>query len=288
MKKILCLLLLFVGFSMQAQDFVPESFNDRRVINSHSTEMLERGKMDFRTSHRFGDMFGTSGGWQSFYGLENAADIGIGIDFGLNDNINIGIHRNKGAGEIRQLVYTFAKVRLMRQRMDNRNPFSLSVLWATNISTMQSSTDANSIANFGSFSNRLAYHGQVLMSRRFSSRFSLQTSLNYTYRDQVYSFDQNDILSIGFAARLRLTKAMAIIVDGTIPVLVSGRETALPYQYPIGAGVEFTTGGGHVFQINLTNARGLTEPDYIPNTFSDWRKGEFRLGFTIGRKFTVF
>lgn len=283
----LTFLLLAIFQNLNAQEFQKDAFNDRRVINSQSVEMLKKGKMDFRTYHRFGDLLGTSGGWQSFYGLENAADIGIGFDYGLNDHINFGIMRAKGAGELRQLVNGYFKARLMRQQVQGNNPLSITFVANSTISTMPKSTNANALSSFPNFSNRFAYHVQIMFARRFNQRLSLQASLNYTYRDLVYTYDQNDIPSIGLAGRIQLTKATALIFDGAFPVLVADRELPLQYQYPIGVGFEFETGGGHVFQINLTNARGLTETDYIPNTSSNWQDGEFRLGFTIGRQFTV-
>ena len=55
---------------------------------------------------------------------------------------------------------------------------------------------------------------------------------------------------------------------------------------PVGFGLEFDT-GGHVFQLNLTNAKGLSAADYIPYTNTKWSDGEFRLGFTISRLFNL-
>ena len=289
MKNITVILfLLAIGIQVKAQEYAARTFNDSRVINSHSVEMLEGKKMDFRTYHRFGDMFGQSGGWESFYGLENSSDIGIGFDYGINDDINIGICRYKGAGELRQLLNGHFKARLMRQQINGGNPLSITVLGVANLSTMPKTNAAGVLTSFPKFSNRMGYHMQILFGRRFSSRVSLQASLGYTYRDLVYTYDQNDIVSAGFAGRIRFTKATSLIFDGTIPLLVSARELPQTYYFPLGVGFEFETGGGHVFQINLTNARGLAETDYIPYTYSDWSKGEFRLGFTIGRRFTVF
>jgi hypothetical protein len=45
--------------------------------------------------------------------------------------------------------------------------------------------------------------------------------------------------------------------------------------------------GGHVFQLNFTNATGIFETDYIPYTISNWGDGEFRMGFTISRWFNL-
>ncbi len=288
MMRSILLFACLLGVSLiHAQEFAEEAFNDRRVINSHSVEMLEQGLMDFRVYHRFGDFAGAQGGWQNFYGLENSADVSFGFDYGINDNINIGIGRSKGAGELRQIINTFGKVRLMRQQVNGRNPLSITVLGVANISTMPKSETSGVLSFFPEFSNRLAYHTQLMFARRFSDRISAQLNLNYTYRDIVYTYDQNDIVSIGFSTRVRVTKATALIFDGTYPVLVDQRETPETYHFPLSIGVEFETGGGHVFQLNFTNAKGISETDYIPYSFSDWSKGEFRMGFTIARKFTV-
>jgi len=238
---------------------------------------------------RFGDMFGNNGGWPTFYGLETSTDIGIGFDYGINDNINIGISRTKGSGELRQLINTYFKARLMRQQVKGgKNPISITIAGMANVSTMAKSQSDGFLSFFPQPSNRMAYHLQMMFARRFNSRFSAQLSLNYTYRDIVYNYDQHDLPSIGIASRIRFTKATSLILDATFPVLDAGREGPQNYYPPIGVGLEFMTGGGHVFQINLTNASGLSETDYIPYSYSDWSKGEFRLGFTIARKFNLF
>ena len=54
----------------------------------------------------------------------------------------------------------------------------------------------------------------------------------------------------------------------------------------LGVAFEFVT-FGHNFTINLTNSTGFGEAQFITNTYSNWLKGQFRLGFTIGRKFSL-
>ena len=78
MKKRNLLLIGFVLFAFgvaDAQNFVYETFKDRRVINNHSVETLPARKLDIRIGHRFGNFLGETGGWPTFYGLENSTDI---------------------------------------------------------------------------------------------------------------------------------------------------------------------------------------------------------------------
>lgn len=282
---ILTLTFLFSSMLLKAQESVL-IFNDRRVINSHSVEMLKKRQCDVRISHRFGDMFGKAGGWQTLYGLEDAADIGIGVEYGLTNHINFGLIRTKGSGNLKQNIHFFGKARLMSQKLNSRNLFSVTVLGQTSYSTMPKSENKGVLSYFPKQSHRFSYHLQVMLARKFGNRFSLQVNLNYTYRNLVFNYDQNDLTSVGLAAKLQITKVFGLILDGTY-TLLDNRENPKPYQFPLSVGFEFETGGGHVFQINLTNARGLSETDYIPYTFSSWQDGEFRLGFTISRKFNI-
>ena len=51
-------------------------------------------------------------------------------------------------------------------------------------------------------------------------------------------------------------------------------------------GMEFET-GGHVFHVNLTNTQGLVENDFLAYNSANWAQGQFRLGFTISRLFSL-
>jgi hypothetical protein len=42
---------------------------------------------------------------------------------------------------------------------------------------------------------------------------------------------------------------------------------------------------GHNFKVFLTNSAGIGETQFINYTDSDWLKGQFRIGFCIGRKY---
>ena len=81
MRKVYLLLIMaFMAVSTNGQTF--QTFKDTRVINTHSTEVLGKGRMDIRIGHRFGDMFGDRGGWETFYGLESARDVIFGAEYG--------------------------------------------------------------------------------------------------------------------------------------------------------------------------------------------------------------
>lgn len=280
------LLTCFVGgLNAQNTNLVYETFKDRHVINSHSVETLPKGKLDIRIGHRFGNMFGSTGGWPSFYGLENSTDILTGFEYGITDKLNFGAFRTKGSSELRQNVNGLIKAKLMAQNTRN-NPLTVTVMGMTTYSTMAASQAEGVISNFQKSAHRFSFHTQLMLARKFSPAFSLQIHGGWTYRNLVYDYDQNDLVSAGFAARVQVTRVLGIILEGNYP-FSSLRTTENNYFPALGIGFEFETGSGHVFQINLTNATGMSETDFLPYTSSNWSEGEFRLGFTISRIFNL-
>ncbi len=274
-----------ITLSGQEKVLVYETFKDRRVINNHSSETLMKRKLDFRIGHRFGNMLGETGGWQTFYGLDNSTDIFIGFDYGLTNNVNIGISRTKGSNELRQNINSFMKAKLMAQDKQN-NPLTITVMGMTTYSTMAQSQTEGVISSFPQIDHRFSFHSQLMLARKFSPGFSLQLNGGWTYRNLVYDYDKNDLVSAGIASRIQITRVMGLIVDVTYPF--STLRTVENGYYPaIGLGFEFETGSGHVFQLNLTNATGMSETDFIPYTTSNWSEGEFRIGFTISRIFNL-
>lgn len=286
MKKailIACAFLLMLNFSKAQNTF--ETFKDTRVINTHSVETLQSGKLDIRIGHRFGDLVGDNGGWPTFYGLENATDIMIGVEYGVSQTLTIGLNRTKGSGPLKRLVNGIVKYKLLQQKEDDSMPVTMTLLGVASASTMAKSDDPEVLNFFDEFAHRFIYTGQLLIARKFSDNFSLQLIPSYTHRNVVGFNDENGIISMGFASRIQLSKVFGIIVDGTFPF--SDLRTSENGYYPaIGVGLEMDT-GGHVFQVNFTNATAISETDYIPNTRGDWGEGQFRLGFTISRTFNL-
>ncbi len=271
----------------QQPEKVIQTFRDTRIINSHSVETLPGRKLDFRVTHRFGDIAGTNGGWPTLYGLESASDILIGFEYGLSDKMMVGISRTKGSGPLKQNLNGLIKFRMMNQEKNGNLPLSLAVVGIASYSTMQKSEIEGVLNFFEKGSHRLTYHLGVHFARKFSEVLSAQFHTAWTFRNVVPSGDQNDLASLGGALRLQVSKAMGLIVEGTFPVLSDLRTSDNNFFPAIGIGLEFDTSGGHVFQINVTNATGIAETDFIPYTRSSWADGQFRLGFTISRLFSL-
>ena len=293
MKIHLILLLLCCTLCLNAQrERVSRGFKDTRAVNVHSVETLPAGKLDVRIGHRFGDLLGDDGGWPTFYGLENAEDVAIGAEYGFTDRLTAGLYRAKGGGAtpsgqtgLRRNLNGVLKIRALHQE-EQGNPISLALVGNATFSTEQQiEGNDNLIQSFPEFSHRFAFNGSVVVARKFGEKLSLQVVPGVTHRNLVPFAGENTLFSLGGAARYQFSRVLAVIADATVP-FSSALTADNGYQWPLGLGFEWDT-GGHVFQLNFTNATGIFETDYIPYTSDNWLDGEFRIGFTISRWFNL-
>ncbi len=278
---------LAMTFAVHGQLPMFRTFRDRWVINSPSVETLPTRKLDARIVHRFGDIAGDAGGWPTLYGLENASDVAFGFEYGFTDQLTFGVARSKGAGPLRQLVSTSLKWRCLSQGHRGA-PLTVALFGLSTASTAGSSADPSSINYFEVFPHRLVHHVSLMAARRFTERFSLQLAGGVTHRNVVPSGDVNDLFHAGLSWRWQLSRVLGLIGEAAVPLNGAqapfDRPTGDNYRLPLGLGFEFDT-GGHVFQLNFTNATGIMPTDYLPYTRSDWSDGQFRIGFTISRLF---
>lgn len=286
-KTTLLIALIFVTnicFLQNEPTPIYNTFNDTRIINSHSTQTLWKNELDFRVGHRFGDIGGTNGGAATMFGIDNSADISIGFEYGITNNLDVAITRYKGAGPYRQLLEGYAKYKFLRQTSET--PISLVGIAKVYGTLMKADVDSTSPTYFTNFPQRLSYSYQLLIARKFSERFSFQLMPTFVHRNFVAFEDQNSTIAIGAGFRYQITKLIGVIGEYHYVLRDENLAVSSAMQDPVGLALEFNT-GGHVFQLNFTNSRGFGEAQYIPSTSSDFTKGEFRLGFTIARVFKL-
>ncbi len=284
MRKILLILLCFPFAKSFAQEDldklihidapknekVTATFKSGNLINLKTTETIHRNEMDFRVDHRFGDIAGSAGGGKNFFGLDNSTDIRIGFDYGLFDNLNIGIARAKGATAARQLFEGNVKYRFIEQTVDNSIPVSVAFFGSTTLSAMEASTDKSSAASFENFNDRLSYVTQLIIARKFSSDLSLVVVPSYLHRNYTAFNDQNDVFAIGIGGRAKVSNRIALVADYTLPFRKASNKKyreevgGQRYYNALGVGLEMDT-GGHIFHLNFTNATAIQESQFISN-----------------------
>jgi len=255
-------------------------FPSSKLILSESNETVKKDNLNFLVIHRFGDLGGTQGGGQTFFGLDNSSDIFIGFEYGLSDNLDIHFGRSK----FQQLIDLGLKYNMVHQSADG-SPFAITLLGKTGLKPYKND------GTFTKYADRFAYVAQVIIGRKFSKAFSLQVTPTFINNNTTLPFlpgNDNRFFSLGAAARLKVTKRMGIVVDYAHPFSSFRSNSPAPNRFydPLGVGIEVET-GGHVFTINFSNAKAISQTNYLSDSRSDWGKGEFRLGFTISRMFDL-
>jgi hypothetical protein len=254
------------------KEFVKNAFKSSQVINGHSMEFIGKGVLDFRILHRFGAL---NTGWRELFGLDQAS-MRMGFDYGISKNLTIGIGRSTFNKE----VDGFVKYRIAHQHKGLK-PIPLSLIW---VSGMTMNTTKITDSKLNAFENRLGYYHQIIAGRKFGEAFTLQLSPTFVHRNLVdLPVDKNNMIALGVGARLKITNRTALILD-TYPILYGDREG---YNiFPLSIGFDIET-GGHVFQLHVSNARGMNEKAFITETTQDWTKGEIQIGFNLSRVFTI-
>lgn len=271
-----------------------EIFSSEKAINANTPETVGRGKMSFKVSHNFGDIAGSAGGIKNFFGLDNSTDVRIGFQIGLGKNLDAIVARAKGAGPQQRLFELGLKYRLMDQiENDPSHPLAISLFANSSIATNEASPFPNQDNSYDGFSERISSVLQLILAKKIGN-VSLQLNPTLLTRGYSISYDQKNIFSLGGAIRLPLIRnRLNLMVDyfhnfrnqaSKDSFLVNDN---IKFYDPLGVGFELLT-SGHSFRLNFTNATEILENRFIPRTISSWGKGQFRWGFTISRKFTVW
>jgi hypothetical protein len=261
----------------QAKTFTFATFKGTRLINLHTIETLRKGALDFRISHRFGNV---SSGSQYLWGLDGPATLRLGLDYSLTDRLTVGISRTS----YKKMFEGFAKYKILRQAAGSM-PVSVTAFVSTNVTSEPALPNpATGIDRYEYFSSRMNYVWQLMVARKITSGFSLQISPIVVHQNLVTeSTERNDALAVAGMFRYKVTPSIAV----TGEYIFRATKYSLDfdrYQNVTGLGLDVET-GGHVFQLFFTNGSALNESILIPYTDSRIEKKEFRFGFNISRVF---
>ncbi len=260
----------------ETTDYVSATFKSTRVMNGHSIERMPEGQLDFRISHRFGKL---NQGLYDFFGLDQSS-IHFSFEYGIFDWLMVGA----GRSSYEKTYDGFIKLSLLRQSTGAKNmPVSLSLL--SSMATTSVRWPDPEQVNY--FSSRLSYVYQVLVGRKFGTRFSAQLSPSFVHRNMVATvLDPNDIYALGAGARIKLTNRISLNAEYYYLVRPVNDYASTHVYNPLSLGFDIET-GGHVFQLIFTNSISMIEKGFIGETTGDWLKGDIHFGFNISRVFTI-
>lgn len=259
---------------------VASAFKSLKIVNLESTKLAAKGDFYFIVAHRFGFI---DKGFDDFFGLDNA-NTQLKFLYGVNDWLTVHIGRS-GFQETYDLA---AKYRLYAQK-ENGFPVTIVGFNSVAINSELKEEDFPKLQ----FENRLSYVAQVLISRKFSEKLSLEIAPSVFHENTLRDLlDDNNALilpnpqdntqfAIGLGGRYKLTNQWSVNVDYAAHL---NRASQSNYKNPLSIGVDLET-GGHVFQMHFTNAQAMHETGYLGQTVGDWSDGKIAFGFNLVRVF---
>lgn len=253
---------------------VEEIFWAPNVILSSSVYQLPQGNLNTTILHAFGI---ATNGVQDLFGLDGAANIRFGVDYGVHDRLSVGIGRTR----FDKLYDARFKAKLLRQMEDDSMPVDVALKGDVGITTVENGFD---------FADRLNYFGALMVARKFSEQISVQVTPMYSHFNTVFIErsgdrileEENDHFAVGLAGRFVLNRRLALQVE-YLPVF-GARSDGTADAFSLGLDIET---GGHVFQLFFTSSQWFTEQHVIARNDDRFFDGDFRFGFNVNRVFRL-
>ena len=273
MKNFILLFFLFPLLSFSQTDLlsgvetpstkekVTSAFKALKIVNLESTKLAAKGDLYFVVAHRFGSI---KDGFEGFYGLDNA-NTQIKFIYGLKNGLNVSAARS-------EFAYDFAIKYMLFPQIKDGFPVTIAGFNSLSINN----TLKESLYPKLEFKDRLTYVAQLLISRKFSEKLSLEIVPSFFHQNFVEDVDQsNSQYAVGFGGRYKFAKRWSLNMDYAAHL---NRAPNSLYKNPLSIGFDLET-GGHVFQMHFTSSQAIDEAGYLGRTTGDWTKGDVFFGF---------
>jgi hypothetical protein len=297
-KIIISFVLIISGFQLKSQDSLLLSLNDSisayhrteyvtgtfkalYIVNMKTIEAPAAGSLNFEIQHRFGTV---NSGAYNLFGLDFAT-FRLGFDYGISDRLSVGIGRSTNL----KTFDGYLKYKLLRQKENSGMPVSVVLLGTSDYYTQHFNPGKEDSILKNEY--RFNYTAQILIARKFNSKFSMELTPTFIHYNLVDSNnDHNNVFALCGGARMKITKRMAITAeyDYLFPNQLNSQLNpgGPPRTNSFSLGWDIET-GGHVFQLVFTNSESMVESQYIGQTSGTWGKGYIYFGFNISRNFNL-
>ncbi len=261
----------------EQKDTVPRytsaTFKTTRITYGHSVETRKKGILEVSASHRF---WNTPELRSQKFGVDKL-NVRIALEYAISDRLSTGLGGSTWDG----LFDGYLKYRLVRQRNDSKGaPFNITLF-------QNASYNSEAITGpyaTGEFSSRLSYTSQVLIARKFNSKFSLQISPTFIHRGLEGSpEDPNSHFALGFGGRYKLSNHVSLVSE--YYTVFNPLESMDTYG-PFGLGINWEI-GDVMLQFMLTNAPSMVEDAFIARTRNNFNFKNPNLNFGFNFTYVI-
>lgn len=268
---------------------VRPAFESGLLFDAATTTLQPSKTLEMIIQHRFG-VIDFNDDVTDFLGIWGGSNIRMGLNYSITNNMSVGI----GATKFNKMEDIQFKYKVLEQTRSNSMPVTVLLYGVVGIDgSAKSKWDGtpDTIADKKyKFSNRLSYFSQVIVSRRFNDRLSLQIAPGFTHYNCVDSLTDHDRLSLSFAGRYKFSPQGSFVFSADFPLKIQGisehskafNDAAEFVKPNICAGFEIST-STHAFHLYLGSANGILPQEDIFWNKNDFFKGNFLIGLNITR-----
>ncbi|MCX6311205.1 MAG: DUF5777 family beta-barrel protein [Bacteroidetes bacterium] len=264
---------------------VTRTFRGPQLINMPTNEIVDG--LTFGIQHRFGQVIDKDIAYE-FLGMDLTANMRFSLGYPIiKERLMVELGRTKFGKNMDLEVKWLA----LRQTTKNEMPISLTIY----VDPSLSMTRFPKVPNYAYFgdsttvfkytaASRMAYNSQIIISRKFSKKFSCELAPTFIYRNLVESSTiDHYTMALQAGARYKFSRAGSIMVEYGHAFNNRDTATATKTVDPLSIGVEFGT-VAHVFQIVMSSSNNLLARDIYTTNGVAYTKGLF-VGFNLKRFF---
>jgi hypothetical protein len=265
------------------QKITKNVFSTSKLINMQTTEMGNKGELQFMISHHFSEIYNKNAGTQigaQLFGINSGvAYTYLSFDYTPIRWLNFGV---AAAGSSK--YEGFSKIKLLRQQTGLKKiPISIALYSLVNVNTAPDKT----ITFAG---DRYNYVNQLLISRKFNDKLTLQLMPTLVHFNKVpYGINnQNEVYSIGFGGKYKISDLVNIDIEYSRQLnmfenVLTSTGNIMNYEPNLlSVGVELNS-GGHQFRFFVGNTSFSSNIDQLSRNSMGIANGSFAFGFTINR-----
>ncbi|MCB0665385.1 MAG: hypothetical protein KDC80_06160 [Saprospiraceae bacterium] len=243
------------------------------LVDFPTTKTPVKGAVEIHIHHRFGT-FGN--GFSDLLGIYAPANIRMGVKYGLTDKLALGFGTEKNH-KMQEFSLAY---RILDQTRSDKMP--VAVMYYGN-----AVIDARAKEVFGvnfKGSHRLSYFNQLIVSRKFSSSFTLHAGASFSHFNSVDSLLEHDKIALHVGGRLKIWSDNSLVFEYTQPLepnnFAEHVELTNPPKAGLSLGLELGT-STHAFQVFVSNYQEIIPQQNVSFNQNDFFDGGALVGFNI-------
>ncbi len=282
--KSLLILIILASFNLAfGQDDKGEATTDKPArpafestwwFDGQTGTVYNKNTFEFVIQHRFGTI---KSGNNDLFGIYGPSNIRLGLGYAPIKNLNIGVGYTKN----KRILDLTAKYAILTQTRSNSMPISVTYYGNMGIELQAKENYLNS-------TDRYNYFNQLLIMKRFNSKFSAQIAPSFTHynavkweqqADNSWETMENDTWGLSVGARYKVTSQMILMLGYDQPLTKHAINQPMP---SINFGIEIST-SSHAFQVFATNNNRIQPQENFMFNQNDFGDGGWLIGFNITR-----